>query len=203
MKLLFYATLATVSLCQTDYSGCLFEPPEGTPGYYDHTGLIKPYTGPEQISFPKSYQDKLEDYLKAYIDMTVKGAPPEKEFPFYSFPPYYVYYGSAGRALTFFKLYLNDRAGPSATYYLGQAKAYIDGSLGRIQLGRSEEVGFIEGNPGVWAVASVVYDSLGLTGKANEFLGNINKVLKRRPFTRQVDFDRGLAGLLYTVEFVE
>jgi hypothetical protein len=28
-------------------------------------------------------------------------------------------------------------------------------------------------------------------------------VLKRRPFTRQVDFDRGLAGLLYTVEFVE
>jgi hypothetical protein len=66
-------------------------------------------------------------------------------------------------------------------------------------LGRSEEVGFIEGNPGVWAIASVVYDSLGQKDKANEFIGNINKVLKRRPFTRQVDFDRGLAGLLYTV----
>ena len=67
--------------------------------------------------------------MKAFADMTVKNAPPEFEFPYYDFPVYYVYYGSAGRALTFFKLYLNDKYGPSASYYLGVAKDYIDGSL--------------------------------------------------------------------------
>ena len=144
-----------------DYSNCLGDPPAGVPLYYDHTGLIKPYTSPAQISFPKEYQDKMQDYMKAFVDMTVKNAPPEYEFPFYDFPGYYVYYGSAGRALTFFKLYLNDKNGPSASYYLQTAKLYIDGSLGRMTFGRWEEVGFLEGNPGVWAIASVIYDSLG------------------------------------------
>ena len=55
----------------------------------------------------------------------------------------------------------------------------------------------------MWAIASVVYDSLGRKDKADEYIAQIAKVLKRRPLTRQVDFDRGLAGLLYTVEFVE
>lgn len=80
---------------------------------------------------------------------------------------------------------------------------YIDGSIGRIILGDREEVGFLEGNPGVWAIAAVIYDSLGLKDKSDEYLANIEKTLKQRPFTRQVDFDRGLAGLLYTVDFVE
>jgi hypothetical protein len=45
---------------------------------------------------------------------------------------------------------------------------YIDGSIGRIILGDREEVGFLEGNPGVWAIAAVIYDSLGLKDKSDE-----------------------------------
>jgi hypothetical protein len=29
------------------------------------------------------------------------------------------------------------------------------------------------------------------------------EIVKRRPFTNQVDFDRGLSGLLYVIEFLE
>jgi hypothetical protein len=47
--------------------------------------------------------------LEKFIGLVTTNAPPSKEFPFYDFPAYWAYYGSAGRALTFWKLYLNFR----------------------------------------------------------------------------------------------
>ncbi len=64
----------------------------------------------------------MDELMNSFLGMTVRGAPPEREFPYYNFPSYFVYYGSSGRALTFFKLYLNDINGPSASYYLTMAK---------------------------------------------------------------------------------
>ena len=76
----------------------------------------------------------------------------------------WAYYGSAGRALTLFKLYLNNRQTDhaAASRYLSLAKQYIDGSLSRMRYDRPDAVGFLEGNPGVYAIASVIYDSLGI-----------------------------------------
>jgi hypothetical protein len=49
-----------------------------------------------------------------------------------------------------------------AMRYLGLAKQYIDGSLKNMRTDKDDLVGFLEGNSGVYAVASVIYDSAGL-----------------------------------------
>lgn len=48
-----------------------------------------------------------------------------------------------------------------ALRYLGLAKEYIDGSLKKMRTDKDDLVGFLEGNAGVYAVASVIYDSVG------------------------------------------
>jgi hypothetical protein len=45
--------------------------------------------------------------------------------------------------------------------YLLLAKEYIDGSLKHMRTDQDDRVGFLEGNAGVYAVASVIYDSMG------------------------------------------
>jgi hypothetical protein len=44
---------------------------------------------------------------------------------------------------------------------------------------RDDAWGFLEGNPGVWAIAHVIYDSLGNTYFADQFLETIKSVFKR------------------------
>jgi hypothetical protein len=85
---------------------------------------------------------------------------------------------------------------------LTAAKEYIVGTLHRVKE-EHPEVGFLEGNPGVWAIASVIFDSLSWTDMSAYYLNKVRAVVKSRPFSEQVDFDRGLAGLLYTIEFLE
>jgi hypothetical protein len=51
-------------------------------------------------------------------------------------------------------------------YYLSISKEYIDGSLSRIRTDRDDAVGFLEGNAGVYAIASVIYDSVGRADQA-------------------------------------
>ena len=41
---------------------------------------------------------------------------------------------------------------------------------------RDDAVGFLEGNPGVYAIASVIYDSYGYQDYAQEFIEQINEV---------------------------
>jgi hypothetical protein len=57
------------------------------------------------------------------------------EFQFGDFSVNYAYYGSAGRALTFWKLYLDNRGRDTAKagQYLALAKDYIDGSVKRMR----------------------------------------------------------------------
>jgi hypothetical protein len=100
--------------------------------------------------------------------MTVENAGPGNELSFYNFPSNWIYYGSAGRALTFWKLFLNyeDSDEMLALKYLGLAKEYIDGSLANMRTDQDDKVGFLEGNAGVYAVASVIYDSIGWTEQA-------------------------------------
>jgi hypothetical protein len=42
------------------------------------------------------------------MSMTVENAGPGNEIQFADFPANWIYYGSAGRALTFWKLFLNN-----------------------------------------------------------------------------------------------
>jgi hypothetical protein len=54
--------------------------------------------------------------------------------------------------------------------YLGLAREYIDGALKQMRTDRDDAVGFLEGNAGVYATASVIYDSLGLKEQAMGYL---------------------------------
>ena len=60
-----------------------------------------------------------------------------------------------------------------AIKYLGLAKEYIDGSLVKMRTDQDDKVGFLEGNAGVYAVASVIYDSMGWTDQAQEFIAKV------------------------------
>jgi hypothetical protein len=98
------------------------------------------------------------------MNMTVENAGPGNEIQFADFPANWIYYGSAGRALTFWKLYLNYAKNPNQmdhVKYLLLSKEYIDGSLKNMRTDQDDRVGFLEGNAGVYAVASVIYDSIG------------------------------------------
>ncbi len=70
-----------------------------------------------------------------------------------------------------------------AMRYLGLAKQYIDGSLKNMRTDKDDLVGFLEGNSGVYAVASVIYDSAGLKQQAMDFIGNLTQIVGRRPLT--------------------
>ncbi len=87
--------------------------------------------------------------------------------------------------------------------YLLLSKEYIDGSLKHMRTDQDDRVGFLEGNAGVYAVASVIYDSIGWSQQSQDFLANVVQIVGRRPLTNQVDNNRGLTGLLYTIEFLE
>lgn len=119
--------------------------------------------------------------LDQFLNLTLANAPPEKEFKFANFPSYWVFYGSAGRALTMWKLYINykDTDPEKANYYVNKAKEYIDGSLSRMRYDRDDAVGFLEGNAGVFAIAAVVYDSVGYYDYARPFVQEIVDTLKR------------------------
>ena len=63
-------------------------------------------------------------------------------------------------------------------------------------------ISFINGNVGVYSVASVIYDSLGERGKAMEFVENVKEVFNK-PMTDKVDYDDGIPGFLYALDFLE
>ena len=164
--LLLASTLAVVfTIKAPPYAGCLGDLPDKTSPFYDHSKVILPFKSEEHISFSQKYQHVLKDRLETFINMTVENAGPGNELSFYNFPANWIYYGSAGRALTFWKLFLNyeDSDEMLALKYLGLAKEYIDGSLANIRTDQDDKVGFLEGNVGVYAVASVIYDSIGWT----------------------------------------
>lgn len=143
--------------------GCLGDIPPGRLPYYDHSGVIPPYKDPSQISFSAQDRALMQLRLDQFIGITTTQAPPSKEFTYADFSVNYAYYGSAGRALTFWKLYLDNRGKDTAkaAQYLALAKDYIDGSVNRMRFDQENLVGFLEGNNGIYAIASVIYDTLG------------------------------------------
>ena len=119
------------------------------------------------------------------MNMTVENARPGNELQFANFPSNWIYYGSAGRALTFWKLFLNYEKTNQldSLKYLLLSKEYIDGSLKHMRTDQDDLVGFLEGNAGVYAVASVIYDSIGWKQQAQDFLANVIQIVGRRPLT--------------------
>ena len=109
--------------------------PYGSKPYFDHSSFIAPYTSPSQISFSDSYWSLMQLRLDQFIKITTEAAPPTIEFQVGDFPTNWVFYGSAGRALTFWKLYLDFKGRDQAKSeeYLNLAKEYIDGSLERLR----------------------------------------------------------------------
>lgn len=89
-----------------------------------------------------------------------------------------------------------------ALEYIYIAREYIEGSLQRISYDFDEFISFINGNVGVYSIASVIYDTLGETMKAQHYLEKVKEV-QGKPFTHLVDYDDGIAGFLYAVEFLE
>ena len=61
----------------------------------------------------------------------------------------------------------------------------------------------MQGNVGVYAVASVIYEASNDQVKSDEFLELIRDIIKNRRYSIHLNQYRGLAGLLYTIEFLE
>ena len=64
-------------------------------------------------------------------------------------------------------------------------------------------MGFLQGNVGVYAVASVIYDACNDKASSDQYLDLIRDIIKNRRYTIHLNQYRGLAGLLYTIEFLE
>lgn len=136
--------------------------------------------------------------------MTVENAPPSFECDYYGEPCNWLYLGSSGRALTFWKLYHHSsKSDPiKAQWYLSLAKQYIDGALSRVSNDFDDFISFVNGNPGVFSIASVIYDTLGLKTEAMEFVEKVNQVFSK-PITNKTDYDDGIPGFLYAIDFLE
>jgi hypothetical protein len=95
----------------------------------------------------------------------VEDAPPTFECYYYGEPCNWFFLGSSGRAMTFWRLYYTtlETDPVKAADYLAMAKSYIDGSLSRISTEFDEYISFVNGNVGVYSIASVIYDALGET----------------------------------------
>lgn len=107
-------------------------------------------------------QEKLEWSIKYVLQNFPPGTEKYTEDQdSYQYSSAWVYVGQSGRALSFFKLYLNQRTlNPAkAQYYLSLAKQYIDSALAKIIHDKEDQVGFLQGNVGVYAVASVIYEA--------------------------------------------
>jgi lantibiotic modifying enzyme len=95
--------------------------------------------------------------LEEYSSYVEKNSPPSYECDFEGHCNF-VFTGSAGRALAFWRLYKYNKN----SRYLTLAKEYIEGSLSRIVEDKFKEyVGFLNGNAGIYAVAIIIYDTIG------------------------------------------
>lgn len=63
-------------------------------------------------------------------------------------------------------------------------------------------ISFVNGNVGVFSIASVIYDSLGQRDTALGYVEKVREVF-HRPITDKVDYDDGIPGFLYALEFLE
>lgn len=108
--------------------------------------------------------------------------------------------GQSGRALTFWKLYQNLKHTDidTAQAYLKLSVQYIESSLANVSEDYQDYVSFLYGNPGVYATAAVIYDTMGEFSKSKIYIAKINEYLED-PLTHRTDYDSGLAGLLFTI----
>ena len=56
------------------------------------------------------------------------------------------------------------------------AKLYIDGSLSRLNHHSDNYISFVNGNPGIHSIASVIYDTMGLKSEAAEYIERVKDV---------------------------
>lgn len=66
----------------------------------------------------------------------------------------------------------------------------------------NDHISFVNGNPGVYATASVIYDSMGLKSEAELYIAKVKEVFSQ-PMTNKIDYDDGIPGFLYTLDFLE
>ncbi|CDW85390.1 lanc-like protein 2 [Stylonychia lemnae] len=207
---LFIAAFISVSSVQSlQYAkngGCTgYDQPPGDKMYYDHFNVIKPYQDKEQVYFDQKYRDLMSLRVDQYVNMTLINAPPDFKCDLGDDTPCnWVFTGSSSRALTFWKLYQNTKkTNPAKSkYYLDLARQYIEGSLKDISDKYDDFISFINGNPGVYAIASVIYDSLGDSTKAQQFIDKVDVVFSK-PMTNKIDYDDGIPGYFYTLDFLE
>lgn len=63
-------------------------------------------------------------------------------------------------------------------------------------------ISFVNGNTGIYAIASVIYDTIGDHGKALQYIKKVNEVFNK-PITDKIDYDDGIPGFLYALDFLE
>jgi hypothetical protein len=64
-------------------------------------------------------------------------------------------------------------------------------------------ISFVNGNVGVYSIASVIYDSVGDRAKAMEYVEEVKKVFALPVESFKIDYDDGIPGFFYAVEFLE
>eukprot|EP00347_Sterkiella_histriomuscorum_P003864 403362648 len=185
--------------------GCTgLDQPPGDQMYYDHSSSIKPWSQEDTVAFPQEYKVLMSQRLEQYVNMTLINAPPDFKCDYYGQPCNWLFVGSSSRALTFWKLYQNykDSSKSKSAYYLDLAHQYIEGSLKDVSNDFNEYISFVNGNVGLFAIASVIYDSLGQTDKAQYYIDQVKEVF-HRPMTDKIDYDDGIPGFLYALDFLE
>lgn len=96
--------ILSLSHCVTCfYTPCTGHPDDEPPPpvYYEHIGFRDQYTAGADPTLPSSYLPRILAAMQTYVDGTLENAPSTWECEYGS----YVYYGGAGRALGFLKVY--------------------------------------------------------------------------------------------------
>eukprot|EP01105_Mastigella_eilhardi_P005037 TRINITY_DN1679_c0_g1_i1.p1 TRINITY_DN1679_c0_g1~~TRINITY_DN1679_c0_g1_i1.p1 ORF type:complete len:420 (-),score=87.28 TRINITY_DN1679_c0_g1_i1:323-1582(-) len=205
--LLLLLVLAVAGLARAYETPCTGHPDEEPPFpfAYTHGDYGVPYDAGAPLNastlMPEAYRASMAQLVELYRGKVLDNAPP-------GWPSEYgewVYYGAAGRALMFLRLWRYHTFTADidlAAADLKIARSYIDQALTAVVTDR-KNIAFLKGRSGVVAIAAAIYATQGETDSANAFITELEDAFRAVTPESQSSFDLGIAGLLYCARFVD
>eukprot|EP01105_Mastigella_eilhardi_P005039 TRINITY_DN1679_c0_g1_i3.p1 TRINITY_DN1679_c0_g1~~TRINITY_DN1679_c0_g1_i3.p1 ORF type:complete len:186 (-),score=48.65 TRINITY_DN1679_c0_g1_i3:55-612(-) len=175
--LLLLLVLAVAGLARAYETPCTGHPDEEPPFpfAYTHGDYGVPYDAGAPLNastlMPEAYRASMAQLVELYRGKVLDNAPP-------GWPSEYgewVYYGAAGRALMFLRLWRYHTFTADidlAAADLKIARSYIDQALTAVVTDR-KNIAFLKGRSGVVAIAAAIYATQGETDSANAFITEV------------------------------
>jgi len=195
MRVFLIALLAAISYAQTELANLQAECQDLSkcPRYYNNT--MADYRPGDAISVNEDLASFFKSTFQTYLAMM------ENEYPPTKLDRADVFFGVAGRAYIYWRLYVNY----NDTQYLTKAKAYIALAVENISTLDESQVGFNWGRTGVHCVAAVIFDALQDSCGRGMHVQSVMSIFEEAvndDYASYDDWDAGRAGLLFAGSFL-